>query len=136
MKKHLLTIAILTLSPLIFVHAGSNQPHESRRMQPAGQIAAKAKAPLGDLGPYRTILADTLAIVKTGKLKAAEKRITDLETAWDVSANKLKALNPKPWGRLDLALDTVLFELRADKPDAKLCTKALQDMLDMIDSMK
>ena len=134
MKKQLLTIAILAQSPVMFVHATSNQPHESRRMQPAQRVATKA--PLGDLSKFRVILADTLAIAKTGNLKAAEKRVTDLETAWDVSANKLKALNPRPWGKLDLALDTVLFELRADKPETKLCTKALQDMLDMIDSMK
>ena len=130
MKKQLLTIAILVSSPLLFAHA-------SRPATPVPAIVkAQAKAPLGDLSKFRVITVDTLKIAKTGDLKAAEKRITDMETAWDVSTNELQALDKINWRKLDLALDHVLFELRADKPTAALCAKTLKDMLKVIDSLK
>jgi hypothetical protein len=131
MKKQLLTIAILASSPLLFAHAS-----RPATPVPYGVIQARAKAPLGDLSKFRIITVDTLQIAKSGDLKAAEKRITDMETAWDTSANKLQALDKVNWRKLDLALDHVLFELRADKPSTALCTKTLEDMLKVIDSLK
>ncbi len=133
MKKQLLTIAMLASSLIVFAQTNgfaTPTPQTAR----IGQ--SQAKAPLGDLSKFRVIADDSLKIAKTGNLKASEKRITDMESAWNVSANKLKKLNTVSWRKLDLALDRVLFELRADKPDKALCVKALEDMLAVIDSLK
>ncbi len=133
MKKQLLTVAILASSFTVLAQTSTTATPASPTTV-VGQ--AQAKAPLGDLSKFRVIANDSLKIAKTGDLKASEKRITDMEKAWDVSANKLKKLNTASWRKLDLALDRVLFELRADKPDKTLCVKALEDMLTVIDALK
>jgi hypothetical protein len=97
-------------------------------------VAAKKK-PLGDISAFRTITADTLAFAKKGDTKKAEKRITDMEKKWDAYANALQKRDKTQWTKLDLALDRVLKELRASKPNAATSATALQDMLALIDSM-
>ncbi len=94
----------------------------------------KVKAPLGDISKFRTITADTLAFAKAGDLKKAETRITDMETKWDAYANSLQKKDKASWTKLDLALDRVLKELRASKPNATTAAPAIQDMLALIDS--
>ena len=133
MKKQVLTIAILASSLTVLAQTNTFATPASQTTRIS---QAQAKAPLGDLSKFRVITDDSLKIAKSGDLKASEKRITDMESAWDVSANKLKKLNTVSWRKLDLALDRVLFELRADKPDKALCVKALEDMLAVIDSLK
>ncbi len=128
MKSQLLTVLILAASSFALA--------SSTTATPPASVQVQAKTPLGDLSKFRVIAVDTLKIAKTGDLKAAEKRITDFETAWDVAAKKMKAMNPKSWRTLDLALDRVLFELRADKPTVALCTKTLEDILVVMDTLK
>jgi hypothetical protein len=96
---------------------------------------AKTKRPLGDLSKFQKITTDTLAFVKSGDMKKAEKRITDMETKWDAYENALKARDKTRWTQLDTALDKVLKALRASKPDPAASTTALQDMLTLINSM-
>jgi hypothetical protein len=69
-------------------------------------------------------------------LKKAEKRITDMETKWDAYENSLKKKDKVRWNTMDLALDRVLKELRASKPNAASSTAAVQDLLTMIESLK
>ncbi len=127
--KKVLTTLLIVISPA-FLATANGLPRQFNL------VTVAQKAPLGDLSTFRVIATDSLKIAKTGNIKAAEKRITDMETAWDVSANKLKTKNTVSWRKLDLALDRVLFELRAAKPTPKLCVAALQDMVTLMDTMK
>ena len=97
--------------------------------------AAAKKQPLGDISKFRTITADTLGYAQTGDLKKAEKRVTDMETKWDAYEIALKKKDSAKWTELDLALDRVLKQLRASKPNAATSVPAIQDMLKLIDSM-
>jgi hypothetical protein len=129
LKKQLAAFVIV-LSPLTFATTGA---FAATKPKPA-VTATKAKPPLGDISKFHTITVDTLAFAKAGDMKKAEKRITDMETKWDAYANPLQAKNKAAWTKLDLALDRVLKELRASKPNPATSTTALQDMLTMIDS--
>ena len=130
MKKQLSAL-LLVVSSLTITQASAFAATNTTK--PAASTA-KVKAPLGDISKFRTITADTLAFAKAGNLKKAEKRITDMETKWDVYANKLQRKDKTRWTQLDLALDRVLKELRASKPNATTAVPAIQDMLTMIDS--
>jgi len=74
--------------------------------------------PLGDLAAYETIVADTSVIAGSGDLAAAEKRITDFETAWDAAESTLRAKDAAAWGNIDTAADDALDALRKGTPDA------------------
>ncbi len=93
------------------------------------------KQPLGDLSKFTTITNETLAFAKKGDLKGAENRITEMETKWDAYENALKKRDKAQWTKLDLALDRVLKELRASKPNQATSVAALQDMLNLINSL-
>ena len=88
-------------------------------------VAALHGAPLGDLGAYRAITADTLTIVQAGDLAGAAHRITDLERWWDDSAPTLRKSDPAAWAEVDDAADAVFAALRAQAPDAANATAAL-----------
>src|ERR1700682_1087613 len=88
---------------------------------------------LGDLSTFRTIAADTLAIVNTGNLTRAKARIKDLETTWDEAEAKLRPRNPERWQNIDKAIDAALGQLRADKPQASGAKDALQSLLATLD---
>src|ERR1700694_3656857 len=89
--------------------------------------------PLADLSTFRTIAADTLAIVNTGNLTRAKARIKDLETTWDEAEAKLRPRNPERWQNIDKAIDAALGQLRADKPQASGAKDALQSLLATLD---
>ena len=95
--------------------------------------AANQNQPLGDLSSFRSIAADTLAIVNTGNLVRAKARIKDLETNWDGAEAKLRPRNPERWQTIDKAIDTALVQLRADKPQAQAAKDALQNLLASLD---
>ncbi|WP_281969052.1 hypothetical protein [Roseovarius nanhaiticus] len=93
---------------------------------PAPQSAAAVAAPsLGDMTPFATITSEVQSIVSAGALKAAEVRITDLETAWDDAQKTMRPRNTAAWGHVDGAIDTALSALRAKSPDAAAATAAL-----------
>ena len=132
MKKVILAITVLAASSL----AVANSSY-IKSPSPVVIVAQKSvKAPLGDLSKFRAIALDTLVLVKAKKLTAAATRVTALETLWDTSANKLQAMNPKVWGEMDVLLDSVLGELRIDKPTVAACQKALEAFLKKMDSLK
>jgi uncharacterized membrane protein YkoI len=97
------------------------------------QDAANQNQPVGDLSPFRTIAADTLAIVNTGNLTRAKARIKDLETKWDRAEAKLRPRDPERWLTIDKAIDAALVQLRADKPEASASKAALQSLLASFD---
>ena len=87
--------------------------------------ASVASAGLGDLSPLRMIITDVQAIAATGDFKAAELRITDFESAWDVAAAAMRPLDPAAWGTLDQAADDALSALRSQAPNAEGVTTTL-----------
>jgi hypothetical protein len=97
------------------------------------QDAANQTQPLGDLSTFRTIAADTLAIVNTGNLTRAKTRIKDLETNWDTAEARLRPRNPERWQIIDKAIDAALGQLRADRPQASGAKDALQSLLATLD---
>ena len=87
-------------------------------ISPATQTTAATQSPgLGDLSAYKTIVADTQTIAATGDLKAAERRITDLETLWDQNASALRQADRAAWNTVDAAADEAFSALRAGIPD-------------------
>src|ERR1700730_11504290 len=97
------------------------------------QNAANQARPLGDLSSFRTIAADTLAIVNGGNLARAKARIKDLETNWDRAEARLRPRNPERWLVIDKAIDAALVQLRADRPQAAASKDALQSLLASFD---
>src|SRR5260370_10497423 len=95
--------------------------------------AANQIQPIGDLSAFRTIAADTLAIVNAGRLARAKARIKDIETNWDRAEAKLRPRDPERWLSIDTAIDTALVRLRADKPQASAAKDALQNLLASFD---
>ena len=97
------------------------------------QNAANQARTLGDLSSFRTIAADTLAIVNGGNLARAKARIKDLETNWDRAEARLRPRNPERWLVIDKAIDAALVQLRADRPQAAASKDALQNLLASFD---
>src|SRR6202165_4484342 len=121
MQRLSLSRAFSALSLLLLVwaalaHGTTNQGHS-----------------LGDLSTFRTIAADTLAIVNTGNITRAKARIKDLETTWDEAEAKLRPRNPERWQIIDKAIDAALGQLRADRPHASGAKDAIQSLLATLD---
>lgn len=99
----------------------------------AGNPSAYAQAAhvggLGDLTSFDGIAEDTLGLVKAHNWAAAEKRVTDFETAWDAAEPKLYALNKDQWGVVDTAADGAISSLRKAKPNEKAASAALAELI-------
>lgn len=100
----------------------------------AATPAEAAAAPLGDLSAMKTIVADVQAIAAKGDMPAAEKRITDFETAWDEAEPTLRPMNKDAWGNVDGAADAALKALRAKTPDAAKVASTLAGLAAALDN--
>ncbi len=74
--------------------------------------------PAGDTEEFRTIVADTLSITRSGDAAGAAVRITDLETAWDDAETRLVDQDCLAWTYVDQEIDAALNDVR-DAPDGQ-----------------
>lgn len=95
---------------------------------------ANAGTDLGDLSNFKQIVTDVKAIAATGDLMAAEKRVTDFETAWDEAETTMRPRDPAAWGHLDDAADAVFSSLRASMPDPASVEETLANLLVVLDA--
>jgi hypothetical protein len=83
----------------------------------ATNSAQAATTGLGDLGNFKTIIADVQALIDKNDIPGAAKRITDFETAWDQAETAIRPLNQTQWGNIDQASDGALSAVRKSKPE-------------------
>ena len=88
---------------------------------------------LGDLSYLKKIVSDVQTIAATGDLPAAERRITDYESAWDQGETAIRPLNPTYWGNIDGASDAALKALREVTPSADKVKTTLADLMAVLD---
>jgi hypothetical protein len=127
--KHLLRILTPALVALALI-SGAVSLGAPLPAAAAGTQTAK----VGDLAPFRAIVADTAALVDKGDLPGAKTRIKDLEVAWDDAEPSMKPPAAGEWHTIDKAIDRALAALRASKPDAAVCKQTLTDLLGVMDA--
>ncbi|MEV7416183.1 hypothetical protein [Streptomyces sp. NPDC089919] len=128
-------VSAAAVALLVWAH---QQPHAAAAPEEDGPAPvsthltpreATAPFPPAEIAKFRTLTADTLAKVEAGDPKAAKKRATDLESAWDEDQSTLEPENEQAWGFLDGEIDAVLEAVRAADPDRASEVKALDTLL-------
>lgn len=98
----------------------------------AATSALAASSQLGDMGTFEAIASDTLLLVDKGDMKAAEKRITDFEAAWDNAESTLYPKDKAAWSTVDDAADAAISSLRASQPDPVEAQKTVSALIDTL----
>ena len=88
-------------------------------------------APKYDMTKFKTIVEDTLKLVKGADYPAAQKKIMDLEGQWDDGTKDLKAADRKVWNTIDKQMDVAIDACKAakDAGSAGKAETALNDFL-------
>jgi uncharacterized membrane-anchored protein len=118
------TSALADEGPAAGCHAGS-----AALTQPEAQAAVQANFPASNVAEFRSITADTLALVTKGDQRAAAARATDLETAWDDNQSALNAADCGTWNFIDRQIDPVLTAVRSRTPNPATEQTVLSDLL-------
>lgn len=128
-------LAVGTAALLVWASA---QPHAtSPALDEEGSTATVAEMPAGqaastfppaDINTFRTVVADTTAIVASGDQAGAQARITDLEKVWDEAQDRLQPMDDPTWSYLDGKIDTALEAVRASTPDPVTEKRALTEL--------
>ena len=122
-------IAVLVLA------SGSGYYWRSSQLQTQAAAVVTPTAPLGDLSAFRQIAEDTLGFVLAGDMSRAKSRVGNLEFAWDNAQSRLRSMNKEKWTEIDDAIDVVLRNLRAVRQDPAACTKVLESLLAVINTL-
>jgi hypothetical protein len=113
MKNLLLSVALIVSPVLVFAAA-----YTMIAPTPSAQLSGPPSvSTFGDMKIFQAITTDVQTFALKGDLSAAQKRITDLETAWDDAQSALRPVNTFYWGYVDGAIDDALKSLRAKPPD-------------------
>ena len=128
MRNLLLSVALIAAPVVVFSGAYMVMAPATPVQAAVAQAATPAGPSLGDMSAFVTIINDVENISAKGDFTAAEKRITDFETAWDNAAGTLRPINKAFWGNIDDAADAALSALRAKTPDTASVTGTLADL--------
>jgi hypothetical protein len=108
---------------------------QSDRLIAERQVATDTNgdaSPLGDLSSFHEMTQATFDSINAGDWSGANDHADEIEYAWDQAESRLKPMNTEAWTNLDNAIDEVLREIRAIRPDQLGARSALQKLLSKI----
>jgi uncharacterized membrane-anchored protein len=104
---------------------------QSHRLLAERQVATDTNGdalPLGDLSSFHEMTQATFDSINAGDWSGANDHADEIEYAWDQAEFRLKPMNTEAWANLDDAIDEVLREIRAIRPDQIGARSALQKL--------
>jgi uncharacterized membrane-anchored protein len=127
---------VVVVVAALVLAAGSGYFWRSSQLQSQATALVSPTAPLGDLSAFRLIAEDTLGFVRSGNMSRAKSRVGDLEFAWDNAEARLRPMNKEKWSAVDKSIDGVLRKLRAVRQDPSACTKSLESLIAVINTLQ